>query len=98
VTLNHLGIFHTAARWDFHSSHRDRLSSFAKDRSGEKHQDPVLVDRREESGVVRESWDHQELVTKYLHVGLVQKVSETLIWRSEQRLPRVDADLNPAAN
>jgi hypothetical protein len=31
-------------------------------------------------------------------VGLVQKVSETLIWRSEQRLPRVDADLNPAAN
>jgi hypothetical protein len=42
-----------------------------------------LVDRGEEGGVVRESWDRQELVKRYLDVGLVQKVSKAVMSRSE---------------
>ncbi len=69
------GIFHTSTRWDWRSSQRDRLALFAKDRHAWPHDDPVLVDRGVATGggVRREIWDHDELVGRYLDVGLVPR-------------------------
>jgi hypothetical protein len=78
------GIFHTSARWDWRSSQRDRLALFAKDRHARAHDDPLLVDRGVGQGgvVIREMWDHDQLVGRYLDVGLVPKVGGSLYFRS----------------